>query len=302
MLPDSKVTLYARDRDLWSRARSAAGRQGLSSMVERALRRYLDEEAMEASAGGRRLVLPVGGNERGDDMEQRIEFEGELLADSRGLSVEQLPRLRVFRTARGRLVVYRTWPAHFACAPSHAVYPDFDALVRAGGALGTTWITADDPFGEESDLGPAFVGAIRDALRRRPAVRVDEQPILDRELRPIRLERDAAVLREGLHAQRDLDVLLVAMFLAAASRHDARSLADIYRAFEAIKPVSRLGNMPDDLRALPAAIRGYLNDHTAKYAPSHRLFVRTNRGYWGLTAVGERRAEEVLRRVGFSRG
>jgi hypothetical protein len=99
-----------------------------------------------------------------------------------------------------------------------------------------------------------------------------------------------------------LDVLLVAMLLLPATEEQPRHLSEIYTAFEAIKPVSRLGNMPHSLGELPAAVRGYLNLDTRRERPHHRLFVNTKRGFWGLSNIGERRATDVLHELGMVRG
>ena len=86
-----------------------------------------------------------------------------------------------------------------------------------------------------------------------------------------------------------------------ATQRDPRHLSEISKAFEQIKPVSRLGRAARQLTNLPAGMRGYLNNDARKKPPSRRLFTRAGRGLWGLSAVGETRANEVLHKAGIVR-
>jgi hypothetical protein len=300
----SPISLYVRDQQLWDSARRAAGRQGLSALVERAVRRYLQEPEPDEEEV-RRYVLPVGTNgSEGDEMSQSIEFRGRLLVDSAGFSVEQLPRLRVYQAERERLLVYRTWPEAFGLQPSFSVYANLDQLRSDRLGLDATWITEDDSLGEHTDLTPDFLESVQKALRRPRSMSVDALPIStdqSQPCRPVSLNRDAAVLRRALAGGEDLDVLLVAMHLLPAEPRDPKHLATIEEAFRSLKPVSRLGNMPDDLKDLQAGMRGYLNNDTRKRVPSWRLFTNPKRGFWALSPVGNRRAIEVLRRRGMAR-
>ena len=76
---------------------------------------YLDHQEPPSGDVFKKFVLPVT-HAGGENVEQNIEFQGQLLIDSEGFSVEQLPRVRVYRTTKGRFVVYRTWPPHFDLA------------------------------------------------------------------------------------------------------------------------------------------------------------------------------------------
>ena len=98
-----------------------------------------------------------------------------------------------------------------------------------------------------------------------------------------------------------MDVLLVAMHLLGSSASDPKHLSEIEDAFRDLKPVSRLGNLPEELKEFQAGMRGYLNNDTRKRSPSQRLFANPKRGYWGLSVIGNARAIEVLRRLGMVR-
>jgi hypothetical protein len=297
-------TLYVRDQDLWERARKLAGSQGLSSLVERAVRQYLDQQEPIAKTHSHRFVLPVRSDEE-NEMEESIEFQGHLLVDSAGFSLEQIPRIQVYRTSLGRFVVYRTYPMHSA-RPSHDVYPDLESLLRDKTVLATTWITEEDKYNDETDLTPELVEALKDAVGRPKRVLIDElksSQLASQPKRPVRLGTDGERLRLLLGGRLDLDVLLVAMFLLDATERDAKHLSETYAAFAQIKPVSRLGNTAGTLGDLPAAVRGYLNAD-ARECPQHRLFVNTRpgKGFWGLSTLGERRAVDVLNHLGLVRG
>jgi hypothetical protein len=301
----SAVTLYARDLHLWAVARKAAGNQGLSSLVEQALRKHLQEPEHDCE---RRFVLPVcvaDGGQENDEMAHSIEFHGGLVTDSSGFSVEQLPRIRVYRTAAGRLVVYRTWPSVFGLPPTFAVYGDFRSLESDPHALATTWITEQDPLGERSDLTPDLRHSLKRALARQTALSIDglePSQLGPGNYQPVRLGRDTKRIARALVGTADLDVLLECMHLLGSTASDPKHLSEIENAFRELKPVSRLGNAPEDLKELQAAMRGYLNNDSRKRAPSQRLFVNPKRGFWGVSPIGDRRAVEVLRRLGMVRG
>lgn len=300
----SAVTLYARDQHLWTVARKAAGNQGLSSLVEQALRQHLQEPEHD---GDRRFVLPVGvadGGEEEDELAHRIEFHGRLVTDSSGFSVEQLPRIRVYRTAGGRLVVYRTWPSVFGLPPTFTVYGDLASLESDPHALATTWIAQGDPLGERSDLTPDLLHSLKRALARQTSLSIDA--LEPSQLGPgnyqqVRLGRDTERVGRALVGREDLDVLLVSMHLLGSNASDPKHLSEIENTFRELKPISRLGNAPDDLKEFQAAMRGYLNNDSRKRAPSQRFFVNPKRGFWAVSPIGDRRAVEVLRRLGMVR-
>lgn len=299
----SAVTLYMRDQQLWTVARKAAGNQGLSSLVERALRQHLQEAESDRE---RRFTLPVGADDDAEagELAHRIEFEGRQVADSSGFSVEQLPRIRVYRTANGRLVVYRTWPSVFGLSPTFTVYGDLRSLESDPHALATTWITEDDPLGERFDLAPALLRSLKKALAHRTALSIDAlepSELGPADCRRVRLGRDTAQIAQALVGTGDLDVLLASMHLLGSTSSDPKHLSEIENTFRELKPISRLGNAPEDLKEFQAAMRGYLNNDSRKRAPSQRLFVNPKRGFWSVSAIGDRRAVEVLRRLGLVR-
>ena len=226
------------------------------------------------------------------------------MTDSSGFSVEQLPRIRVYQTAGGRLVVYRTWPAVFGSAPMFTVYGDLASLESDPQALATTWITEQDPLGERSDLTADLLRSVKRAIVRKTSVSIDAldpsqlgPPVHQ----PIRLERDIKRIADALVGKADQDVLLVSMHLLGATGSDPKHLSEIEKTFRELKPISRLGNAPEDLREFQAAMRGYLNNDSRKRAPSQRLFVNPKRGFWAVSPIGDRRAVEVLRRLSMVR-
>jgi hypothetical protein len=303
----SATTLYIRDELLWKRARKLAGNQGLSSLVERSLREYLDRQEPAPGPGNRTIVLPLAAEEGDGEMAHSIEFEGRLLVDSEPLSLEQLPRIRVYRTVGGRLVVYRTWPPVLGFAPTYSVYPDLEGLEADARALTAMWITDDDPRGEHTDLAPQFMKQLRRAVAPRRVIPIDKigPAQMAGATRPIALARDADVdrLHCTMHGRsiQTRDVLLAAMYLLSASPDNPRHLSEIKRAFTTIQPTSRRGNRPDTYKDLGAVIRGYLNDDTRSLSPDQRFFLNPKRGFWALRKRGETRAAEVLHQLGLSR-
>lgn len=293
------ITLSATDGELWNRARAVAGPLGLSALVERALRAELSADTSE-----QRFSLQVRSEGQPDEVVQRVEFFGRLLLDSESYSVGQLPRLRVYQTSKGRLVVYRTWPEGFRLEPTFLVFEDLNALESDPGALATTWITESDPFGEREDLTPQFAKALRRLIRRPHVIDPDElkpTELAGRQPRDVRLPRDASRIRAALIGRPDQDVLLVAMHLIDAVGQQPCHLSHVEDAFRELKPVSRHGNRAEDLKDLQANMRGYLNNDTRKRQPAHRLFTNPRRGYWALSPIGDRRAREVLHHLGLVR-
>lgn len=294
------ITLYARDQHLWAVARRAAGSQGLSAFVEQILRQHLQEPTEQDA--NRHFVLTVGiaddeEEEEEDELVQRIEFEGRLIADSSGFSVEQLPRIRVYRTVRGRLVVYRSWPAVFGLPSTYTVHADLRSLESDRNDLRTVWITDDDPLGERSDCTQQLLRSLKRSLARQTALSIDAlepSQLGPATYNPVRLGRDTTRIAHALVGTKDLHVLLVSMHLLGATASDAKHLSEIEKTFRELKPVSRLGNAPDDLKDFQAAMRGYLNNDSRKRSPSQRLFVNPKRGFWGVSPIGERQAIEVL--------
>jgi hypothetical protein len=117
----------------------------------------------------------------------------------------------------------------------------------------------------------------------------------------VRLGRDTKRIARALAGTGDLDVLHVSIHLLGATASDPKHLSEIENAFRELKPISRLGNAPGDLKEFQAAMRGYLNNDTRKRTPIQRLFANPKRGFWGLSAIGDRRAGEVLQRLGMIR-
>src|SRR5256885_4999555 len=118
----------------------------------------------------------------------------------------QLPRVRVYRTVRGRLVVDRTWPAFFGLEPTFSPYPDLETMVRDRHALATTWITEEDALGQRTDLTPHLVKALRKSLGRRPVLAIDDLDPADmkgRDLQVVRIGKDTETIRRALGGKAD---------------------------------------------------------------------------------------------------
>ena len=301
-MSDTTITLYTRDKQLWKTAREYGGPHGLSSLVERAVRQYLDHQEPPSGDALKKFVLPVT-HAGGENVEQNIEFQGRLLIDSEGFSVEQLPRVRVYRTTAGRFVVYRTWPPHFDLASSYSIYPDLEGLEADPQALDTMWITEHDMRGEQEhpDLTSDILRELRKTVRRDTNVSIDHAEIEPRQV--VRLKRDDDCIRRRFQDDQrsDEDALIIAMHFLRATEKDPESLSKICDAWSRIKPLSKFGNTPDDLKDLQAAMRGYLNNDKRKRSSMERLFVNSRRGFWGLSRIGDRRAIDVAHQLGFDR-
>ena len=163
------------------------------------------------------------------------------MIDSEGFSVEQLPRVRVYRTTAGRFVVYRTWPPHFDLASSYLIYLDFEGLEADPQALDTMWITEHDMQGEQehADLTSDIVNVLRETVGRRTNISIDQADIRRREV--VRLGRDDDSIRQRLQdcGPSDEDVLILAMCLLPATEADPRHLSKIE------EPINRLNPLRD---------------------------------------------------------
>jgi len=118
------------------------------------------------------VELWVGGDEHEQEHAgepHHVGFIGRLIADSQGLSVVQMPRIRVYETRSRTLVVYRHWRE----GANYRRYPDVAALQNDFTALKTLWL--DDKgrdFTERPDLEERLLRGVTDALRERFVLRI----------------------------------------------------------------------------------------------------------------------------------
>jgi hypothetical protein len=173
-------TIYIRNEDLWSKARDLAGAEGLSNVIQELLARWVRaREAEVATESMTEVDLAVGGeayeDEHGVTDDQRLAFAGRLVADSNGLSVAQIPRVRVYHTKGGKLIVYRSWkgtPAEHLGA-TYRVYPNYESLGADRGALDTMWIEGDPERDRKADHTSELRRQVTEALGRDIVVRID---------------------------------------------------------------------------------------------------------------------------------
>ena len=129
------------------------------------VRRHGKGELME-------VELWVGGDEHEQEHAgepHHVGFIGRLIADSQGLSIVQMPRIRVYETRSRTLVVYRHWRE----GANYRRYPDVAALQNDGTALKTLWLDDEGrDFIERPDLEEKLLRGVADALRERFVLRI----------------------------------------------------------------------------------------------------------------------------------
>ena len=114
------------------------------------VRRHGNGELME-------VELWVGGDEHEQEHAgepHHVGFIGRLIADSQGLSIVQMPRIRIYETRNRTLVVYRHWRE----GANYRRYPDVAALQK----IRTFWET----------LGQTAARKVRDATLNVPGGRI----------------------------------------------------------------------------------------------------------------------------------
>jgi len=130
------------------------------------VRRHGNGELME-------VELWVGGDEHEQEHAgepHHVGFIGRLIADSQGLSIVQMPRIRIYETRNRTLVVYRHWRE----GANYRRYPDVTALQNDFTALKTLWL--DDggkDFTERPDLEEKLLRHVADSLREKFVLRID---------------------------------------------------------------------------------------------------------------------------------
>jgi hypothetical protein len=171
-------TLYVRDEKLWARAKKLAGDEGLSGVIHTMLRAWVKQKEAEMQSLKRteemtEYAISVG--PEAHEIPARLVFTGRLLADSRGFSVGQLPRIQVFEMKDRRLVVYRSWhdtPAESQGA-TYKVFRDYEELARTVDALDTMWIDGNFQRDQQANHSPELKEQIAAALGKELIIRLD---------------------------------------------------------------------------------------------------------------------------------
>lgn len=156
------------------------GQSGMSGVISGLLTRWVtaQEKALASRQASTAMELWVGGpaNTRDHRPEQYwVTFTGRLVGDSEGYSVTQIPRVMVYQTENGRLIVYKTWretqnPEHGA---TYEVFSDHEAFSRDPQALDTMWVTGNADEDTHADFTTALQRDIAQALATDLVVRID---------------------------------------------------------------------------------------------------------------------------------
>lgn len=174
-------TIYVRDEDLWDRAKALAGEDGLSGAISHLLSEWVEkQEAARRQNMGElsEVELWVGGkgheDEHAREYSHHVAFAGRQIAESDGLTVEQSPRIRVYQTKTGKLIVYRDWrDTAKELGATYRRYPDVAALKRDPMALRTQWSDDTKDFDERTDLEDRLLRQLADALGEKFVIRID---------------------------------------------------------------------------------------------------------------------------------
>ena len=170
-----------RDDDLWNRAKALVGEQGLSGVIAKILRDWVQkEEARRQSGEGGEIELWVGGgmyeNDHGDDGPLHIAFTGRLIAESKDLGREVHPEICVYQTRTGKLVVYSDWRGHgqteelATYGATYLEFPNLKTLAAKPRVLNahlTPW------EGESPDLEKELLRQAAHALGEKLVMRID---------------------------------------------------------------------------------------------------------------------------------
>ena len=167
-----------RDDDLWNRAKALAGEQGLSGVMTKILRDWVQKEEARQSEDSCEIELWVGGdmyqNDHGDDGPLHIAFTGRLIAESKDLGLEVHPEIRVYQTRTGKLVVYSDWRGQTeelaTYGATYLEFPNLKALAAKPIVLNahlTPW------KGESPDLEKELLRQAAKALGEKLVIRID---------------------------------------------------------------------------------------------------------------------------------
>jgi hypothetical protein len=170
-------TIYFRDASLWDQAKTLAGGEGLSSVIADLLADWVRRR--EALGNLSEFELWVGGRgheeQHGSARPLFVGFKGRYIADNFGSSFEQMPKIHVYQTTTGALVVYRDWrdTAGREWGATYLRFQDFQSLQRHPTALQTTSIDAKGDLQEDLDIESEVLQTVADALGQRFVVRID---------------------------------------------------------------------------------------------------------------------------------
>jgi hypothetical protein len=176
-------TVYVRDEKQWNKAMSLVGKGGMSALVSDLLdswiaRKEREMTSLQKSVEMRDIELPVD-DSHSDETEEKIGphkvvFTGRLLADSAGYSVAQAPRILVYQTQGGKILVYRTFQdsPNAEEGPTFRVYANYEELDRDGLALDTMWIEGDPIEDEGADYTEELQREVARALGQEIVIRV----------------------------------------------------------------------------------------------------------------------------------
>lgn len=169
-----------RDDGLWERAKALAGEQGLSGLIAKLLRDWVQKEEARES-GADELELWVGGDmyqaDHDDPGPLHIAFTGRLIADSEGLARDAIPAIRIYQTRTGKLVAYRDWrgkPGVEGMGATYLTFPDLQALAASPHAVDTYWVTGDAQLdGDRPDLRRRLLRQAAEAMGEPLVIRID---------------------------------------------------------------------------------------------------------------------------------
>lgn len=104
-------TIYFRDDDLWSKAKTLAGKEGLSAVIQKAVEEFV-QAAERQKEGWHRVILALLLRDEEEDPytfvpTERIAFEGQSLArvDWPGITFSGQGYTECFRTRGGKLIL-----------------------------------------------------------------------------------------------------------------------------------------------------------------------------------------------------
>ena len=133
----------------------------------------------DESEGLCEIELWVGGDMYQKDHDDvgplHVAFTGRLIAESDGLALDALPKIRVYQTRTGKLVVYRDWRGSVVddAGATYLEFPDLKALVASPSALGTLWIDGSGNADARPDLDRQLLRHTAAGLREKLVIRID---------------------------------------------------------------------------------------------------------------------------------
>ena len=176
-------SIYFADDDLWASARRLAGSVGISAVIADLVRQWVADKLKEEQAKPKETEMTetplwVGGSvaNDGDLGDHHVAFTGRMVADSADYSLAQIPRVRVFQTRAGKLLVHRDWTSTpINEGAMYTIFDSFEALEQDALALQMDWVDAsesgDDPGVRTAP--PQFMRDLARSLGKPVIVRID---------------------------------------------------------------------------------------------------------------------------------